>query len=244
MIVENRDIFSFMNDIQDGSIDLICTDPPYIISKTSGFASGRNKKFSGGAYKTDFGEWDKQELDLDSLLKEFYRILKPSGYCIIFFDVWKLGELKNIALDNKFVQPRVIQFQKTNPVPINSKINYLTNGIEYALTLTKGGMPTFNSSYNNGVFRYSICHGQERTSHPTQKPLDLIEKLISIHSNEGDVVFDGFAGSGTTGVACVHLNRKFLGCEISEEYFKIANQRMTDTQAKTISVKAGIDSFF
>lgn len=226
--IYNNNCFDIFDQIQDNIIDLILTDPPYIISKKSGFHAGTNSKYSNGAYKTEFGNWDKESVDLEELCKNLYRVLKPKGYCIIFFDVWKLGELKEAAKKMGFVQPRVIQYQKTNPVPVNSKINYLTNGIEYALTFTKKGTPNFNTKYHNGVFRYPICHGKERTKHPTQKPLKLISELINIHSKENDLVFDPFMGSGTTGEAAIRAKRNFIGIEKEKEYFDISMNRLSN----------------
>lgn len=228
----HNDCFEILPTIKDSSIDLILTDPPYEISKDSGFSSGKCKKFSNGAYKTDFGKWDHENIDIDRLLKEFYRILKPMGYCIIFYDIWKIGLLKDIAEINKFVQPRIIQFQKTNPVPVNSKLNYLTNGIEYAITLTKKCTPTFNTKFHNGVYKYPICHGKERTEHPTQKPLALMKELIRNHSNEDDIILDCFMGSGTTGEACIDMNRSFIGIELDDVFFEIANKRLNDSLSR------------
>lgn len=134
--------------------------------------------------------------------------------------------LKQIAEENKFKQLRLIRWDKTNPVPVNSKLNYLSNATEYALTCVKGGKPTFHSEYNPGVFKYPICSGKERTSHPTQKPLNFMQELLKIHTNEGDMVLDPFMGSGTTGAACVNMNRDFIGIELDEQYYQIAEQRI------------------
>ena len=107
---------------------------------------------------------------------------------------------------------------KTNPQPINSKVNYLTNCREVAVLGIKGSNPTFNSSYDKGVYEFPLQGGKDRF-HPTQKSLLLFEALIKKHSNENDVVLDTFLGGGTTAIACKNTNRKFKGCEISKEYF-------------------------
>ena len=99
-----------------------------------------------------------------------------------------------------------------------SKLNYLTNAREIAITGVKGGKPTFNSVYDNGIYSFPICHEKWRF-HPTQKPLELIKTMILKHSNENDLVLDCFSGSGTTAVACQKTGRRFIGCEISSEYF-------------------------
>jgi DNA modification methylase len=110
-------------------------------------------------------------------------------------------------------------------VPINSKKNYLSNSIEFFFTFVKGKNPTFNSTYDKGIYNYPLCHGKERTKHPTQKPLNLIKDLILKHSDEGSVVLDCFAGSGTTGLACKTLNRNFILMENDQSYYDIIVDR-------------------
>lgn len=210
--------------------DCIMTDAPYLISKPSGYINNSPDKAEYiakyGKHTIDFGEWDKTELDLDYLFTSFYRLLKEGGTILFFYDGWKMQEIKECALDKGFKQPRLCEWVKTNPVPINSKLNYLSNAKEYFITFVKKAKPTFNSQYHNGIFSYPICGGKERTKHPTQKPLKLIEELLSIHTNENDLVLDCFMGSGTTGVACQNTNRNFIGIELDENYFKIAKTRL------------------
>jgi site-specific DNA-methyltransferase (adenine-specific) len=230
-MIINDDCFNYISNIKDKSIDLILTDPPYLISRKSGFKNISKTTKSDmitkyGKHSIDFGDWDKNEIDWNLLFKEYYRILKDGGTLIFFFDIWKSTIIKEIADTNKFKQSRVCQWQKTNPVPINSKINYLSNAIEYFFTFVKGKNPTFNSEYDNGIYRYPICHGKERLQHPTQKPLNLIMDLIKKHSNDGDLVLDTFAGSGTTGEASKLLNRNYLLIEKDENYFNLIKNRL------------------
>ena len=117
-----------------------------------------------------------------------------------------------------FKQIRYIEWIKTNPQPRNSSVNYLTNCREIALLGVKCGNPTFNSSYDKGIYMYPLQGGKNRF-HPTQKSLLLFEDLIKKHSNENDIILDTFLGSGTTAIACKNTNRKFKGCELSKEYF-------------------------
>jgi DNA modification methylase len=174
----------------------------------------------------DFGDWDKSDLDWDFLFNEYNRILKRGGTIIVFYDVWKSNDIKLSAESVGLKQPRVCCWIKTNPVPINSKINYLSNATEYFFTFVKGGKPTFNSKYDNGFYSYPICHGKERYSHPTQKPLSLIKELINKHSNIGDLVLDSFAGTGTTGKACQLTDRRFILIEKDQSYFNIIDERL------------------
>ena len=259
---KNIDGLSYLSTIKDNIIDLILTDPPYIISRESGMNTHYNnvkeneknriqtikteeewekykkdnnitnddkkKKYIkyGSIYgkkycvKTDYGDWDNNFKieDLDKFIGEYYKKLKKGGTLIIFFDLWKITELKQLMEKHNFKQIRFIEWIKTNPQPLNSKTNYLTNCREIALIGIKDKKPTFNSQYDNGIYNFPLQGGKNRF-HPTQKSLPLFEELIKKHSNENDTVMDTFLGGGTTLLACKNLQRKFKGCEISKEYY-------------------------
>ena len=227
-IFKKTDSLSLMKEIEKNSVDLVLTDPPYIISKPSGFKSVKNgvERF---AVSTEHGEWDKAENfsleDLRDSVFEYYRVLKKHGTMITFCDLWKITDIKCIMEEAGFKQIRFIEWIKTNPVPLNSSRNYLTNAREVALLGVKVSKPTFHSQYDNGVYRYPICHEKGRF-HPTQKPLAFMEALIKKHSNVGDVVMDTFAGSAATLLAAKNLGRSYIGCEIDEEYYNKAVARL------------------
>lgn len=179
----------------------------------------------------EFGDWDKNFYGLELIIQDGYRVLKNGGTLICFYDIWKITTLHQYLESAKFKQIRFIEWIKTNPVPLNSKINYLTNCREIALLGIKKSKPTFNSEYDKGVYTYPICRDKGRF-HPTQKPLALIKDLIEKHSNPGDTVLDCFGGSATTGVAAIELGRNFLGCEISPEYYEKSMERLKTTLDK------------
>lgn len=229
-MIINDDCIVYLDKIESDSVNLILIDPPYLVSRSSNFKkiSETTSKEMATKYNIsiDFGDWDKEELNWNNLFSQFSRILKKGGTLIIFYDVWKSSELKDFADIYKFKQPRVGIWSKTNPVPINSSVNYLSNANEYFFTFIKGSSPTFNSKYDNAIYRYPICHGKERYQHPTQKPLQLIVDLVSKHSNSGDLVLDCFAGTGTTGHACKLLDRDFILIEKDDKYFEIITDRL------------------
>jgi site-specific DNA-methyltransferase (adenine-specific) len=260
--IKNITGIEYLKTIDNSSIDLILTDPPYIISKNSGMNEHYNnvkfneenditqvknedeweeyKNLNGIEYdtnkekyikygsiygkkycvKTDYGNWDSDftmEI-LEQFICEYYKKLKKGGTLIMFFDLWKITDLKYLLEKYKFKQIRFIEWIKTNPQPRNSKVNYLTNCREIALIGVKDGNPTFNSSYDNGIYMYPLQGGKNRF-HPTQKSLVLFEELIKKHSNENDTILDTFLGSGTTAIACKNTKRNFKGCEISKQYY-------------------------
>ena len=155
--------------------------------------------------------------ELEDTIKAYYKKLRKGGTLIMWFDLWKITDLKALMEKHKFKQIRMIEWIKTNPQPINSKINYLTNCREIALIGVKGGKPTFNSSYDKGIYEFPMAAGKNKF-HPTQKNLQLFEALIEKHSNEGDLIMDTFLGGGTTAIAGHNKKRKFCGCEINPEY--------------------------
>ena len=229
MIYNNESCFTFLPTIKSKSVDLIIIDPPYEISRETNFQNGEETGKDTDRFRVsmNFGDWDNNFSGLDIVIKECYRILKDGGTLICFYDLWKITTLKEYFENAKFKQIRFIEWLKTNPVPINSKINYLTNAREIAVLGIKKSKPTFNSSYDKGIYEFPICHDKDRF-HPTQKPVELIETLITKHSNEGDIVLDCFSGSGTTGIAALKQNRDFIGCEISEEYYNKSLKRLNE----------------
>ncbi len=227
--VSNKSCFDLLPGIRDNFVDLVLIDPPYEVSRDTNFQSGEETGRDTDRFRVsmDFGEWDNGFTGLDKVVEECYRILRPGGTIICFYDIWKITTLKDYYEKAGFKQIRFIEWIKTNPVPINSKVNYLTNAREIAVVGVKGGKPTFHSEYDKGIYEFPICHDKGRF-HPTQKPLALIEALVEKHSNEGDFVLDCFFGSATTAVACKNLNRSFIGCELNEEYYKKALDRIKD----------------
>jgi DNA modification methylase len=201
------------------------TDPPYAISRKTGFASVGENSVERFAVSMEFGQWDEQEIDISRFAVAAYRALKKSGTAIVFYDVWKFNQLADAMTDAGFKQLRLIIWEKSNPVPLNSKRNYLSNSREVAVLGVKEGKATFHSEYDNGVYRYPISHDGKR-HHPTQKPLSLMIDLVKKHSDEGQLIVDPFFGSGTTALAAIQANRCFAGCDISEEYVSVARKRI------------------
>ena len=226
--LKNISCFEYIKTLESNSIDLVLIDPPYEVSRETNFAKCEKTGRDVDRFRMsmDFGDWDNNFTGLDEVISESYRVLRKGGTLICFYDLWKITKLKEYFENAKFKQLRFIEWQKTNPVPINSKVNYLTNSREIAVVGVKGAKPTFNSEYDIGVYKYPICHSKDRF-HPTQKPLGLIEDLVKKHSNVGDSVLDCFSGSGTTAIACINTYRNFVGCEISREYFEKSVERIS-----------------
>ncbi|MEP0813636.1 MAG: site-specific DNA-methyltransferase [bacterium] len=159
------------------------------------------------------------------------RQFKPGGIIIVFYDLWKLESLARLLTHLGFRMLRFLEWLKTNPVPINSKRFYLSNAREVAIAAVKGSNPIFNAEYHNGLFTMPIH--REKRIHPTQKPLALMKQLIEIHTDPGDIVLDPFAGSATTLLASIQLDRRAIGCELNPEYYSAALQRLNGALLQT-----------
>lgn len=231
--IYNLDAFEFVKSIEPNSIDLVLIDPPYAISRKTNFwdtgSKPGNPRFKRVAF--DFGEWDKEEFDMKGLLPLLYKTLKEHGSIVIFYDLWKITTLRESMEAANFKQIRFAEWIKTNPIPLNVNLNYLTNAREAIITGVKGTKPTFNSSYDKGIYSYKIYQEPDRF-HPTQKPIKLINDLILKHSNENDIVLDCFSGSGTTAISCLETKRNYICCELNEEYYKKSIERIEDWKQK------------
>lgn len=225
--IKRGDAFEKIKELPDNSVDLILTDPPYNLSE---YSTG-NMKFSWRSdINNDIAKWDKG-FDPYTLKDDFLRILKPKGNIFVFCSYNSIGRWHEIY-DSLFDTFQFFVWHKTNPTPRFRKTGFLNSCELIVCMWNKGHTWNFLSQKEmHNFFESPICMGKERVKnpkHPTQKPVKLLKHIIKIASNEGDVVFDPFMGVGSTGVAAIEVNRKFIGIEISENYFKTAKNRIED----------------
>lgn len=218
--LQHGDCNTLLKSLPDNSVDLVLTDPPYNISKKNNFTTM-------GRSGIDFGEWDKNA-DILSYINELPRIVKDGGGILIFNSWRNLPDIALILENNGFIIKDQFRWIKTNPMPRNRDRRYISDFEQAVWAVTKKGKWTFNrqnDKYERPEFKAPIVAGKEKF-HPTQKPISLMEHLISIHSNKNDTVLNPFMGSGSTGIAALNLNRNFIGMELDDSYFNIAQKRM------------------
>lgn len=148
--------------------------PPYEVSRDTNFQSGQAKGKDTDRFRVsmNFGDWDNNFTGLDTVISEAYRILRKSGTLICFYDLWKITTLKEYFDKAGFKQIRFIEWVKTNPVPINSKTNYLTNARETELPTTQDILDDVNEGVGlDGDNEYYNCWGI--TDHYNSCPLSL-----------------------------------------------------------------------
>lgn len=219
--IYNEDCISGMEKI-DKLVDMVLTDPPYNISVKNNF------KTMKGRQGIDFGEWDKG-FDLTSWIPTALSKLKNGGNIIIFNDWKNMSYIKDCLEENGCLIKEMIQWKKPNPMPRNRDRLYVTS-CEFAIWATKGKNWTFNrqrNTYENTIFEYPVVSSSKRI-HPTQKPVELFNDLIKIHTNEGDTILDPFMGSATTAISAINTKRNFIGFELDATYCGLANQRILD----------------
>ena len=240
------DCLEEMKNIPDGSIDMVCTDPPY---------------------GTTACKWDSI-IQLEPMWEQLKRIIKPNGAIVMtasqpftttliasnmkmFKYCWVWEKSKATGHLNAKKRPMVKHEDIT--VFYNKQPTYNPQGlIEKATpTISKGdrgdkgkgssgecyGVATKDAIQTHTGYPLSITkHNVDMKAkyHPTQKPVALMEYLIKTYTNKGETLLDFTMGSGTTGVACVNTNREFIGIELDAEYFKIASDRIAEAEHKLI----------
>lgn len=221
-----------INNIEDNSIDLVVIDPPYKIRpKTSGNGSlaVAVQKYTGELERDNLtNEYDK------TILNDLIRVMKK-----INIYIWCNGEQVPYYIDFFVKQNKckmeILIWNKTNAMPLYSN-RYLSDK-EYCLYFRKSGycQPKCYEDAKT-VFQTPInIKDKKKWFHPTIKPLPIIRKLIRNSTKEGDVVLDCFLGSGTTAVACILENRKYIGIELNEKYYDIAKQRIKEIEGDDVN---------
>ncbi len=227
-----------INKYPDGIFDMIFADPPYFLSN-GGFTC-----HAGKVAKVDKGKWDKSrgvrenhEFNL-AWLSRCQKLLKPNGtiwvsgtHHVIYSVGFAMQELEMKILND-------ITWEKPNPPP-NLSCRYFTHSTETIIWAAKDKYAKHYFNYdemrklNNNkqmktVWTISAPGSEEKKfgKHPTQKPIELLKRIILASTQEGDIIFDPFSGSSTTGLVAVQLNRAFVGCELENEYIALSIKRL------------------
>lgn len=213
------------NEFKNLKVDAIITDPPYNISKDNNFKT--MKKPRSGLY---FGDWD-EKFDVCSWIDEYSKKIRENGCFIIFCSYLYISYLIDRLKKNGFVVKDIIVWRKKNPMPRNVKRRYVQD-MEFAIwSVREKSKWVFNKDdskpYLRSLYETSIVSGKEKVGHPTQKSILLLREIIKVHTNENDLILDPFMGSGTTGIAALELNRKFIGVDNNKMFFEIAKKRFS-----------------
>ena len=232
------DCLELMKNIPDGSVDLVLTDPPY---------------------GTTACKWDSV-IPFEPMWEQLNRTIKPNGaICLFgsepFSSALRMSNIKSFKYDWIWKKSYSTGFMNANKMPLKNteaisvfykmlptynpqgiiKINKKCNRKKDKETTIYSNMGLKNGEYIQRFTNYPTniisTDKKEKTEHPTQKPIALLEYLIRTYTNEGETVLDFTMGSGSTGVACVHTNRRFIGIELDDGYFNIAKKRIEEAYA-------------
>jgi site-specific DNA-methyltransferase (adenine-specific) len=220
-VIYHGDCLDVLAGLEAESVALVLTDPPYNVSE-----EGKAIRHAGTgalAQQRDYGEWDRSEWQPGPFLAASVPLVRLGGSIVAFTSDRLMSSYRDVT---GLKSRGTIVWEKTNPPP-TPRPSYVS-ACEWIVWLQReGAKATWNGSgFTPNILRYPICGGDERTSHPTQKPLELIKELITRHSNEGDLILDPFMGSGTTLRAAADLGRRAIGIEINEDYCKTAVERL------------------
>lgn len=217
--IYNDDCLNVMKEISDETIDLVVTDPPYPV--ISGGKPHKKGQPSGMLSKNDGKIFKHNNIDPQIWIPEIYRILKQNTQCYIMTNTINMEKYLRICRECGFGLHNILCWHKNNATPSRW---YMKNA-EFTLFLRKGKAKRINNVGSKMVHEFNNIIGNK--THPTEKPVELMKFYVENSSNKGDIVFDPFIGTGSTLVAAKELNRKWIGCEIDEEYFNIANKRLS-----------------
>ena len=234
----NDDCIKAMNTIEDASVDLLLTDPPYNLGnfmkkRATNLARMRDNFFAAAGWDNmEFEEWEKS---MDAFFESAARVMKKGGSVIIFMAIIKVETIITLAQKHGFYYKTTGIWHKKNPMPRNMNLHFVNSTETWVYFVYKAHTGTFN---NNGAVLHdfvetSVTSSSERRfgKHPTQKPVSLMQHFIKVLSNKGDVVLDPFMGSGSTGVAAKQEARNFIGIELSKDYFDMAEKRIQEVSS-------------
>lgn len=229
--IYNMDCIKGMKLLEDKSIDCIICDLPY---------------------GTTWAKWDKI-IDFNELWEQYNRIIKDNGAIVLFSSqpfTTKLIEsnIKNYKytwywvknIKGNYLNAKRQPLRQIEEINVFNKHNYYPQGIEKCNKLSRRGSGAIttmknykdewlqeNTGYPSNVLYYDL---DKEKYHPTQKPVALLEYLIKTYSKEDNIILDSCIGSGSTAVACLNTNRRFIGFELDENYFEISKQRIKNIQ--------------
>ena len=243
----NGDIFNELEKFEEKIFDMIFADPPYFLSNDGITCSGgKMVSVNKGIWDKSLSVKEKQEFN-KKWIKGCYRVLKDNG------TIWISGTLHNIysigmALEEEgFKIINNITWQKTNPPPnlACKTFTHSTETILWAKKDLKKSKYTFNynlmKELNNNkqmkdVWTTSLTKPFEKKQgkHPTQKPLEILNRIILASTKENDLILDPFCGSSTTGIAAVKLNRRYIGIDNEKEYLDLSIRRYQEIKEKQL----------
>lgn len=225
--IYNMDCLEGMKEIDDKSIDLVVTDPPY---KTTKRGISENTT-TGGLVRSELGKQGKifkyNDIEIEEWLPLCYNVLKDTGHCYIMTNHRNLHNYLNVAekIGLHFIKSLI--WNKGNKIMGQSYMSQF----EYILFFRKGGHKKINNCGTSDIL--NIPNKKQKGNdgknlHDTEKPVNLMQLLVENSSQENEIVLDPFIGIGSTAIAAINTNRNYIGFELDSAYYKLANKRIEE----------------
>ncbi|HCE4999480.1 TPA: site-specific DNA-methyltransferase [Vibrio parahaemolyticus] len=235
--IKNKCCIEMMKSMSDECVDLLLTDPPYKITQ-----GGRSKKVARNEVKGIFDRnrlgsrngklFQHNDIKFSDWLPEAYRVLKDGSHAYVMVNDKNMQELLNEASNVGFKLHNILVWKKNNATPNRW---YMKNS-EFIVMFRKGKAKVINDCGSTSVFEIDNIRGDRL--HPTQKPVELFEKLILNSTMPGQVVFEPFSGSGSCLVACQNTGRHCVSAELDKAYFDVSVMRVKENEQQVLRVAA------
>ena len=219
----NGGCMEYMRTLEDESIDLIVTDPPY--PTTSRGHAGN----SGGMLQKEINKkgkvFEHNNIDCTEYAPEFYRVLKDGSHCYVMTNHINLIKMLNVFTDCGFHFIKSLIWNKGNKI----MGQYYMSQFEYILFFRKGYGKKINNCGTADILSVPNKKTKDENGkniHDTEKPVELMKILIENSTQKGDIVLDPFVGVGATALACIESERDYIGIELDENYYNIAKERV------------------
>jgi site-specific DNA-methyltransferase (adenine-specific) len=214
------DSLELMKELPDNSVDLLLTDPPYELDLNGGI--GSKIQSIEKLYDSDLQNISSisKGFDYEAYFSEWKRVLKKFN-AFIFCSNSQISKLMSIGESMGCITTLLV-WHKTNTPPFSNGV--WRSNLEFIVHIREKGA-TFKGTAKEKSKIYTSPTERSKYGHPTEKPLDLVKRLLKIGANKGDVVLDPFSGSGTTVNACIDLGMKYIAYEIDEKFYNISKDR-------------------
>ena len=248
--MKNKDNYSIVNwdcilkikEIPDNKVDLILTDPPYNLGlfmhkRDTNLWALRSNHFAASDW--DHIEQDEWEKNMEVFFEESSRALKKKWSLLIFVSLIKIETIIKLAEKHWFYYKTTWIWHKTNPMPRNMNLHFVNSTEAWIYFINEWRTWKFNNNWKmyHDFYESSIISNKEKKywKHPTQKPIDLMKHFIELLSDEWDFVLDPFMWSWSTWVAALQSDRYFHWIELNNEYFNIAEKRLSESYNLTLN---------
>lgn len=223
----NQDCLIGIKEIEDNSVDLICTDPPY--KMTSRGCHGNTGGMLAKKITMKGQVFNHNDCNVKDWMPQVFRVLKNGSHCYIMCNHINLIEYLNVATECGFHFIKSLIWDKQTKIMGRAYMSQF----EYILFFRKGAFKKVNNCGVSDIISIRNTKPKDedgKNLHDTSKPIELMELLIKQSTNVGDLVMDPFMGIGSTAIACKNLDRDYFGFELDEHYFNIAQKRIESTK--------------